>query len=227
VTAYADIKKTDGKLLVLAFEEDVSREIEQKEVVRAKVTLIDSRMLSDEQRSKACSICKEIAVWAGYNEVFEFEYVRHCLMYDFCTITETEPFSLSDCDVSTARDFISYLISFCVERRVPTKKQLVKYADDIGRCMYAHIEHKSCAVCNQDAEIHHVDAVGMGSNRDKICHVGMEAIALCRRHHAECHTAGWIGFSERYHVIPIKLDKYLCKKAGLNTSGARRDASVP
>jgi hypothetical protein len=73
-----------------------------------------------------------------------------------------------------------------------------------------------CAICNKKAEVHHVDVVGMGANRNKIVHLGMRAIALCRKHHNEAHTRGQAFFDD-YHVYGIKLDQYLCDKLRMNT----------
>ena len=56
----------------------------------------------------------------------------------------------------------------------------------------------------------------MGRNRDEIIHEGMEAMPLCRTHHAECHTMGQKEFDEKYHLEGgVPLDRTLCKIYGL------------
>jgi hypothetical protein len=110
---------------------------------------------------------------------------------------------------------ISYLIDFCFLHCVPTRDTLLNQTDDIGKYLYFCIEHRRCAVCNAKADIHHVNAVGMGRDRTRISHIGMEVLALCRTHHNEAHTSGDISFCEKYHIYGIKLDEYLCEKLNL------------
>ena len=62
------------------------------------------------------------------------------------------------------------------------------------------------------AELHHVDRVGMGRDRTDILHEGMEALPLCREHHAEAHTMPDAEFFEKYHLDGgVVLDKTLCR----------------
>jgi len=90
------------------------------------------------------------------------------------------------------------------------RKALYEMTDDIGRYLYMCLEHRHCAVCGKDAVVHHVDCVGMGNNRDDICHVGMHAIALCAVHHDAAHHDE-IGLFKAHHVYGIKLDEYLVR----------------
>lgn len=67
-------------------------------------------------------------------------------------------------------------------------------------------ERKKCAVCGRKADLHHIDRVGMGRDRDDICHEGLEALPLCREHHQEARTMPDSEFFGRYH-----LDRTLCR----------------
>lgn len=127
-----------------------------------------------------------------------------------------EWFSLSDCDMTTAREFITYLISFCFHWGVPTKDSLLTQTDDIGKYLYLCLENRRCAICNRPAEVHHVDRIGMGMDREKVVHVGLNAIALCRAHHEEAHHRENALFAD-YHIYGIKLDKHLCKILNLRS----------
>ena len=118
-------------------------------------------------------------------------------------------------DMTTAREFITYLIQFCFHWGVPTKDSLLTQTDDIGKYLYLCLENRRCAICNQPAEVHHVDRVGMGRDREAIVHVGLNAIALCRRHHEEAHRREKALFAD-YHIYGIKLDRHLCKVLSLN-----------
>ena len=71
-------------------------------------------------------------------------------------------------------------------------------------------------MCGRLAELHHVDRVGMGRDRTDICHEGMEALPLCRTHHAQAHELPDGEFMALYHFPGgVCLDKTLCKIWGL------------
>ena len=208
----AKIVGYDGEVLSVKPLISIDRELLQKQVDVIEIRLTDGREISAEQRRKVFALIRDIAVWCGH----EPEYIRKFLTFDFRLEKGIEPFSLSDCDMSTARDFISYLIDFCFYHSVPTRDTLLNQTDDIGRYLYSCLEHRRCAVCNEKADVHHTTAVGMGRNRDEIVHIGMEAIALCRKHHQQAHTEGK-AFFDKHHIYGIKLDEYLCTVLGLRT----------
>ena len=201
----------DGNTLVVIPDEAIDREMLRKKVNTVEIRLDDGRSISAVQRKKTFAIIRDISLWSGH----EPEWLRQFMTWDFCGQQGIEYFSLSDVDMSTARQFISYLIEFCFDHNVPTKRPLIEQSDDIGRYLYLCLEHRKCAVCNAPADVHHVDRVGIGRNREKISHLGMRAVALCRKHHQEAHS-GEKDFFEKYHIFGIKLDEYLCKILGLN-----------
>ena len=203
--ATAKIIGYDGEILQLKPLSYIDRELLQKQVEEIEIRLTDGREISAVQRRKIFAIVRDIAAWCGH----EPEYIRQFTEFEFRLLNALEPFSLSDCDMSTAREFISYLIEFCFMHGVPTRDTLLNRTDDIGKYLYSCIEYRRCAVCNEKADIHHIDTVGMGRNREEIIHKGMEVIALCRKHHQEAHTRG-NDFFEEYHIYGIKLDDYLC-----------------
>jgi hypothetical protein len=188
----AKIEKLENGKLVLKPDVDISRFLAQK-------------------RRKIFAIIRDISLWSGQ----EPEELRIYLEWDFCSHCLREWFSLSNCDMTTAREFITYLIQFCFHWGVPTKDSLLTQTDDIGKYLYLCLENRRCAICNQPAEVHHVDRVGMGRDREAIVHVGLNAIALCRRHHEEAHRREKALFAD-YHIYGIKLDRHLCKVLSLN-----------
>ena len=109
--------------------------------------------------------------------------------------------------MTTARLFITYLIDFCILHGVDVGEPLYQLSEDIPRYVWACLMNKRCAVCGRKAELHHVDAVGMGRNRKEICHVGMRALPLCREHHTEIHNVGQEDFLRRYFLEPVKIDE--------------------
>lgn len=176
-----------------------------------EVMIPDGRRISPDQRRKAYAIMGEIAAWAG----METEEVKLVQKHDFVQKhlegLHKELFSLSDCDMTTAKEFITYLIDFILEFDVPLKIPITDVVDDVQKYVYACLMHKKCAVCGKKAELHHVDRVGMGNNRNEIMHIGRRCLPLCREHHIEIDHLGDIRFCERYHIEPVEIDDKIAK----------------
>lgn len=207
----AEILAFDGETLLIRPTVPVDREMLQKQVDTVEIRLTDGREISAEQRKKIFAIIRDISVWCGH----EPEYIRAYTTFEFEMLNGLEPISLSNCEMSIAREYISYLVDFCFLHCVPTRDTLLNQTDDISKYLYSCLEHRRCAVCNGKADIHHVDAVGMGRDRTGISHIGLKALALCREHHTEAHKIGDKAFCDKYHIYGIKLDKYLCEKLNL------------
>jgi hypothetical protein len=107
------------------------------------------------------------------------------------------------------------LIDFIVKNDIPTSFSLLDNCEDIGKYIYACLANKKCCICGKHADLHHVDAVGSGNNRNEIHHLGRLALPLCREHHIASHKAGQQSFMAKYHLEPIALDEKLCKIYGL------------
>jgi hypothetical protein len=204
--ATAKIVGYDGDVLYVKPLVAIERELLQKNVDVIEIRLTDGREISAEQRKKIFAMVRDIANWSGD----EPECIRKFTEFEYRLQNGLEPFSLSDCDKSTARNYITYLIDFCFKHSVPTRDTLLNRTDDIDKYLYFCLAHRKCAVCNAKADVHHVDAIGMGRDRRSIVHLGMNAIALCREHHREAHTRGQT-FFDAYHIYGIKLDENLCK----------------
>ena len=78
--------------------------------------------------------------------------------------------------------------------------------------VYACLVSKKCCICGKPCDLHHVDHVGAGRDREEIIHEGMEVLPLCREHHSEVHVIGWLTFQKKHHLTRgVLLDKHLCK----------------
>jgi hypothetical protein len=210
MTVTAKIIGYNGETLLVKPLTPIDRELLQKQVDEIEIRLNDGRELSAEQRRKIFAIIRDISTWSGH----EPEYIRGFTTFEYRLMSGLKPFSLSNCDMTTAKEYINYLIEFCFMHGVPTRDTLLNRTDDINKYLYSCIEYRRCAVCNDKADIHHINTVGMGRDRDTISHLGMEAIALCREHHVQAHKQGK-AFFDKYHIYGIKLDEYLCNKLGL------------
>ena len=122
--------------------------------------------------------------------------------------------------MTTAREFISLLINFMIENEIYSGEPLYLLNDDIEKYIYACLINKKCCVCGNHAQLHHVERVGMGRNRDSIYQVGMAVLPLCAVHHDECHKMSQYQFNKKYHLEPLKIsdkDKNMfIKKYGLS-----------
>ena len=178
-----------------------------------KVTVVfhDGRYISAEQRRKAYVLIGAIADFTGDTVEGEKERLKWEFIKNRHTDIAKKLFSLSDCSMTTAKEFISYTIDFMLEHDIGQGLQLSKHCDDIEKYVYSCLIHKKCAVCNKPAECHHWDAVGMGRDRSNICHVGMKAIPLCREHHTIAHTKGKSWLIDEQHLMPIAIDEQIAK----------------
>lgn len=176
-----------------------------------QIGLPDGRYISPEQRRKAYALMGEISEYTGELP----ELTKRQLKLDFVVnrmqALQKKIFSLSDCDMTTAREFITFLIDFILEYDIPVKQPLTSLYEDVEKYVYTCLMHKKCCVCGQAAELHHADRIGMGRNRDDIFQLGMFVLPLCRNHHHAAHTKPHEEFNKLFHVKPIPLTKELAK----------------
>lgn len=183
-----------------------------RQIREANVQLIDSRPLSDEQRRMCYALIRAISDWSGTDDQSIKDLFKLRFLTENVQELGEEIFSLSNAPMSLVAAFQRFLVKFIIENDVPVKRPLIDYVDDIQDYTYNCLIHKKCCVCGKHAELHHIDRVGLGRNRDEIIHEGMEAISLCRLHHDEIHTVGTDEFMNKYHLQSgIELDKTLCK----------------
>ena len=176
------------------------------------VQMIDSRPLSDKQRRACYALLGEIADFTGNGKDSTKEYMKLKFLAEDFGETADKIFSLSNAPMSLVCALQRFLVRFILDWDIPTKFPMLDLVDDVGDYLYACLINRKCAVCGKRADLHHVDHVGMGRDREEIIHEGMEALPLCREHHAEAHTLGAQSFAGKYHIEHgVKLDKTLCR----------------
>lgn len=187
-----------------------------RKVNEVYIDLIDSRPLSDRQRRMCYALIHAIAEWSGSEE----EEVKQAFKLDFWaeqvdTLAD-KIFSLSNAPMSLVAEFQRFLVRFIISNGVPVKRPLREYVDDVRDYTYMCLIHKKCAVCARRADLHHIDAIGMGNDRNEVKHLGWEVMSLCREHHTEIHTLGKAEFMARYHLDGgIEADGTILKIYGL------------
>ena len=186
-----------------------------------EIILPDGRRITPLQRRKCYALLGEIAEYVdGIRNQQTIEETKALMKWEFLLARmesqERKLFSLSSCDETTAREFITYLIDFIIAQGIPTRFPLVEQCEDIDRYIYACLYNRKCAVCGRAADVHHCEGsrIGAGNDREEVHHLGRLVLPLCREHHTEAHNDE-AGFIEKYHLAPIKLDEKLCQRLKL------------
>lgn len=187
------------ELIVLIPNCSLGDMLTQKHIRKAEIRFDDGRHISAEQRKKVYATIRDIADYTGYLPEEQKEWLK----YLHISNTGCDYFSLSDCTMDTAREFINTILEYALENGITLSEDAINRTDDIGRYLYFCIMHKKCAVCGKPGEIHHEDAIGMGNNRNKLDDSNHKKICLCRLHHTKAHEMGVIRFTEMYKVYGI------------------------
>lgn len=232
------IQDYDGQSLTIVAPFEDERLLKYRDITECEIYLHDGRELSPAQRNKIFALIGDITEWVSgfdkkkmaFNETLRAmqlnylisvtpENVRKQLTQNYCRLSGVDLFSLAarteeTIDMTTARDFIDWLVELCVENGIPCMDTLLNRCEDVGRYLYACAVNRRCAICGGKADIHEWERVGAGRDRRKIHHKGQKVQPLCRKHHSEAHSTGQITFDRKYHMGYISLDDNLCKKLG-------------
>lgn len=215
-----DINET-GVASIKAIVPDMNRAVLRK-YSTVHIIFDDGRRISCTQRRKCYALLGEIAEYTdGIRTAETVDEQKRLLKMEFMLrrmeATERRMFSLADCDMSTAREFITYLVDFIIANDIPTRVPLIENCDDIQRYIYACLMYRKCAVCGKPADIHHCEGsrIGAGVDRTKVHQLGREVLPLCRVHHTELHAMPESEFIKKYHLQKVKLDEALCKRLKL------------
>lgn len=232
------IEDYDGRRLTVSVPFSDGQLLERQKTAICEVFLRDGRELSPLQRNKIFALVNDITAFvSGFDKkklTFDEtlcemqlnylidvgpEAVRYQLTQIYCHLRGIDLFSLRQrgpetVDMTTARDFIDWLVELCVVHGIPCQDTLMNRCEDVGRYLYACVMNRRCCICGQRAQIHEFDRVGDGRNRRKIHHSGQRVQPLCYAHHKEAHDIGQKTFDQKYHLQWIRLDDAACEKLG-------------
>lgn len=203
------LRKHKGQYIISEAKFPFSAEIELENggELEVELSIIDNRIITQSQRNFIFKLCEEFAYYSGEDK----DYWRLLLQQFNANIRGIEVESLKNCSVDYANGLIDTIITFAIDNEIPIAKNILDenaYKFD-KKQVYALILKRQCVICGQRADIHHVDAVGMGNDRKAMSHVGLRVISLCRSHHVEAHTIGNEAFLDKYHLTPIVVDQKL------------------
>lgn len=190
----------------------------KRQYKEVNIQMIDDRPLSDKQRRTCYKLLKEIAKHTGMGLNPTKEWTKQKFVTEELNQPADMTFSLSDAPMSLVCAYQRYLVDFILDWEIPCSFSLLDFVDDVEAYIYSCLVHKKCCICGQHCDLHHVDRVGMGGDREEMIHEGMEALPLCRGHHSELHQIGDLEFYAVYHITKgIVLDKFLCRLYSLKT----------
>lgn len=187
-------------------------------IADAEIRIDDGRTITNDQRRKIFATVGDIA-YQTYNVA---EHVREALLYKYCAKTGEMPFSLSNCSVTQAKEYMNFILEFAIEWGIPLSGPGADRTDEIDKYLYFCIKHRTCAITmrKEGVEIHHVTGsrVGMGRTRTELDHSKLELIALSKEWHDKVHTQGEIGIFKEKKIYGIKVDTATLKHIGIKTS---------
>lgn len=214
----AEIKKakfTEGKsTLLIEIDKNILETLRRNKTKYLKIYIPDSRMINHEQRKKIYATVNDIAGYTGDAP----ERIKEFFKYRLIELEDIEYFSLKDCSVTVAREYLNLIMDFVIDWGIPIQDAGVNRTDDIERYLYKCIETRTCAITGRKgADIHHVGGsrVGAGRNRNKINHVGLKLIALSREWHNKVHQEGEEEIFKKYKIHGVYVDSLTLKDLGL------------
>lgn len=135
---YADIKaykpdRNGTHLQIFIPGRDLEEAILKKRIKDCMVWLDDGRHISSDQRRKAYATIRDIADFTGYSP----EEMKQRLKLEHIIRTGCKEFSLSDCTMDTAREFINTMLDLALEMGIPLKDFGSDRTDDIDHYLWA------------------------------------------------------------------------------------------
>ncbi|MGO3535233.1 MAG: putative HNHc nuclease [Leuconostoc mesenteroides] len=185
----------------------------------------DENGVSAQQRKFAFALLHDIwwsQVGGYWIETPETVKQHFYAMYEYYYSLDFGEFSLSAAKgtKTDTNQFINMLLDYAALHDIALS---VKPLNELEPQEIAHWEYrclldKRCVICGKShADLAHVDSVGAnGGNRQKINHLGLRAMSLCRQHHQEQHKIGIQSFMNKYHLNGIKIDEKIAVAHGLN-----------
>ncbi|MDO5390999.1 MAG: putative HNHc nuclease [Eubacteriales bacterium] len=174
--------------------------LEKRPGDEVEIGIEDGRTITPAQRRKIYATLNDISLHTGYTP----DAAKQVMKVEHMLRTEcTEYFSLSDCSVTTAREYINTLMEYALREGIVLSGIGLECTDDIDTYLYQCMKYRKCCICGRSADIHHVDAIGMGRDRRTVDDSMMKKAALCRNHHTIAHQMGWKRFSQQYKIYGI------------------------
>lgn len=215
----AKVKNIDGREMKVELAEDLN--IERLQTVYhghigaryCELRFLDPRSFSVDQRKYYYALLGDISAFTGHL----IEEVDDNTRWKFKALTGRN-ISLSNGSSNTKDDVVlltNIALDLAFELNVSLSNKIPIPDKNLEYYFYKCLTHRKCCICGKHADIHHVNAVGMGSNRKKVDNSWREFMALCRKHHQLIHTIGLTAFKEKYKVYGITLNAETIKRLNI------------
>ena len=135
----------------------------EKHMNSCSIWLDDGRHISSDQRRKIYATVNDISAYSGNVPEVEKEWLK----YLHINRTGCGYFSLSDCSMDTAREFINTILDYALEQGIPLLDFALNRTDDIGPYLYVCLKLRNCAICGGEGVIRHVERIDMGNGLSK------------------------------------------------------------
>ncbi len=208
-----DGKKVQLKLIdELDFDELLKSK--HKERYFAYLELWQPGTTTDEQRKHYWALIGDISDYTGepsWKIVLNMKYL-YMVQHDK---TKEPSMARNKLKKEDASKLIQTIIDYCLDNGIPLQNN---YLDEMNsKHLFKMTMNRICWTCGKSAQIHHVNAVGMGRNRSTYeNHDEHLYMALCPNCHSEAHRIGQKTFENKYHVQGIKLSKENLKRLGVS-----------
>jgi len=170
-------------------------------------TLFDNRIITAQQRKKIHAILNDIVRSTGNgNHAYDVESIKEDMKLMFCESKGIDEFSTSeltgDCTVTTASEFITFLLDFCLEYGIPLSDPPIELAEDIKHQLIKCLYERKCAVCWKPGMVYPVNTTGAMKIEGR-----HELMCLCSSHYQEAESSGHKAFASKQHVLGILMNQ--------------------
>ncbi|MFT9415730.1 putative HNHc nuclease [Leuconostoc falkenbergense] len=184
----------------------------------------DENGVSAQQRKFAFALLHDIwwsQVGGYWIETPETVKQHFYAMYEYYNSLDFGEFSLSAAKgtKTDTNQFINMLLDYAAIHDISLSVKPLNELEpqEIARWEYRCLMEKMCVVCGKKpSDLHHLDTVGSGMNRQHTNHLGHRAVQLCREHHNLAHSLGIETFMQRFKINGIKIDEKIAMAHGLN-----------
>ena len=184
----------------------------------------DENGVSAQQRKFAFALLHDIwwsqvgGLWIETPETVKQHFYA---MYEYYNSLDFGEFSLSAAKgtETDTNQFINMLLDYAAIHDISLSVKPLNELEpqEIARWEYRCLMEKMCVVCGKKpSDLHHLDTVGSGVNRQHTNHLGHRAVQLCREHHNLAHSLGIETFMQRFKINGIKIDEKIALAHGLN-----------
>ena len=187
----------------------------------------DGNSVTPKQRRFAFALLNDIWVSQVGGEWLETPETtrRHFnALYEYYNGLEFGDFSLSMAkgNKTDVNQYINMLLDYASRHDIALSVKPLNELEpqEIANWEYRCLMDKRCVICGSNhADLAHVDSVGAhGGIRERINHLGLKAMSLCRLHHTEQHKIGIQSFMSKYHLNGIRIDSDIAAAHRLNTN---------